>query len=219
MAAASKLMSVGVIAFSFVIGFATLYLLSPAKGEQKRKYMEELISQLINFIIFIWVGKIILHFSIFVTDPLAILAYPSDSGAFYFAVLGVAIVLLYKSKQHKTDMRGVIQSFIPVFLVASFTYEFIQLVWNDNTYAFARLIVQALLLVLWFSTLGRVQTMIQFMVLLTGWTIGMLVLWVLQPYVSVFGYIMAPWFIGLFFIFCMLFNIWTRRKRGYNGWN
>ncbi|WP_010648806.1 MULTISPECIES: hypothetical protein [Oceanobacillus] len=99
MAIASKLTAIGIIALSFAVGFLSFYLLSDLTREQKKLQVEEIISQLFNFVIFIWIGKILINLSTFISDPLSILAYPSDSKSFYFAIVSIALMLLYKSKQ------------------------------------------------------------------------------------------------------------------------
>ncbi|WP_230856172.1 MULTISPECIES: hypothetical protein [Bacillaceae] len=215
----SKLISIGIIAVSMFAGFISYYITSDLSKEQRKKHMEEMISQLINFIIFIWLGKVILNFSIFIKDPLAILAYPSNSQSFYLAVLFSGLLLVYKSKRQQLYVLEFIESFLHVFLVASFTYEFIQLVWNDNTYAFGYLVLLTVLLVLFFLTRGRIAVITIIIMILTGWTAGVLLLTFIQPFVTVFGYIMAPWFVGLFFISSILLIIFKHRKRDRNGRN
>src|SRR5690625_2609412 len=100
MASAQVLLSIAIIIISFVIGFIFFYIISPLSKEEKRKHIEELVSLLINFIIFIWVGKIIMNLAIFISDPLAVLAYPSDSSAFYIACLLIILNIIYKTKRH-----------------------------------------------------------------------------------------------------------------------
>lgn len=68
-AATFKLMSIGIIIISFVVGLIFFYMISYLSKEQRKAQIEEIVSQLINFIIFIWIGKIILNFSIFIKDP------------------------------------------------------------------------------------------------------------------------------------------------------
>ncbi|MEN1967232.1 hypothetical protein WMZ97_04045 [Lentibacillus sp. N15] len=213
MAIASKLMTIGVVVFSLAIGIVTFYIFSQAPKDQKGHYIGELVSQMVNFVIFMWIGKVLLHFSIFVTDPLAILAYPSDSSAFYFAVLCIAFLLLYKSSKRKIDILGVIGAFLPVFLIASFTYSFIQLVWNHHTYAFGQLILLMILAAAWLGMPERLLVRTQIFLLLTGWTAGVLLLYVFQPYVTVFGYIVTPWFVGLFYIISVVITLWNRKER------
>lgn len=62
MAIASKLTSIGIIAFSFAIGFLSLYYFSDLTKDEKKKHLEELLSQIINFVLLIWLGKIILTY-------------------------------------------------------------------------------------------------------------------------------------------------------------
>lgn len=200
MVIASKLIPISIIVLSFAVGIISFYVMSDLPKEQKKKQIEDLISQLVNFVIFLWLGKIILHFSIFIEDPLAILAYPSNSDSFYLAVLFIAIVLAYKSIRKKMNVTVFMESFLHVFLIASFFFEFIQLIWNDNTYAFGYLILLAVLLVLFFLIHERLAASLTIMIMLIGWSAGVLVLTFIQPFVTVFGYIMEPWFLIVFFI-------------------
>lgn len=213
---AAKITAIAVIVISLIIGVISFYIMSENPKIKKKKQMEEMISQLINFIIFIWLGKILVNITIFIKDPLAILAYPSGSYAFYLAVLFSALTLAYKAVRKQMDVIGFIQSFIPVFLVASFVYEFIQIVWQDNTYSTWYVALLAILLILFQLIKDRIATGISTMVILICWSAGMVTLTFIQPFVTVFGYIMEPWFIGLFFIASFILLIERRRR---NGWN
>src|SRR5690625_4868656 len=108
------------IAGSFIAGFIFFYLMSALSKAKKKQQAEEVTSLLINFVIYIWIGKILLNFLTFIKDPLAVLAYPSNSHAFYLALLFSGIHILYKNKRHKPDWQLFLYSFIHVFLFASF---------------------------------------------------------------------------------------------------
>ncbi|MGJ9384627.1 hypothetical protein [Salipaludibacillus sp. CF4.18] len=218
MAAVSKLMSISFIIITIIAGIISFYMMSDLQKEQKKSQIEELTSQLINFVIFIWVGKLILNFSIFMNDPMAILAYPSDSSSFYLAVLFSGLFLFYKSKKGKIDALMFMASFIHVFLVASFLYEFIQFVWNNNPYSFGYMILLAILLVLFLFIHGVTINMLLTVVLI-GWSLGLFVLTIVQPYVTVFGYIMQSWFVGVFFVIGFTIIIINQRKKVRNEWN
>ncbi|RYG74682.1 hypothetical protein EU245_00400 [Lentibacillus lipolyticus] len=218
MVVTSKLMSIGIIALSITVGFIYFYIMNDLPKQQKKKHIGDLTSQLINFIIFIWIGKIILNFSIFIKDPLAILAYPSNSDAFYLAVLFSAIILVYRSKRNQMDVPAFMESFLSVFLTASLLYEFIQLIWNNNTYAFGYLVLLCVLLVLFLLIQGRVTTSSLLMIMLTGWSSGMMLIAYTQPIATVFGYMMDPWFVGLLFITGSIVIV-KKRKGIKNGWN
>lgn len=206
-----KLKAIGIIAISFVVGFIFFYMTSPLQKELKKAQLEEMFSQLVNFIIFIWVGKIILNFSIFINDPLAILAYPSNSGAFYIAILLSTILLIYKSWRNKFDVVQLVTSFLPVFLVTSFLYEFILMMLDHNTFSFGYLTLSTILLVLFLLINERLTSRNLILVILTGWSFGVLILSYTQPFVTVFGYIMAPWFIVLFLITNLTFTFLGRK--------
>ncbi|ASK64036.1 hypothetical protein CFK37_18685 [Virgibacillus phasianinus] len=215
----SKLMAIGVIIFSMLAGFIFFYIVSDLSKAQKKRLLEEMISQLINFMIFIWLGKVLLNLSIFIKDPLAILAYPSNSNAFYLAVLFSAVVLAYKSKRRKMDVPLFMESFLPVFLVASFFYEFIQLVWHDRVYSLGYIILLTVLLITFLLVRDRISGSVLLIVMLCGWSAGVVLIAYTQPFATVFGYLMDPWFVGLFFIVSILIIIFNKRKRDRNGWN
>lgn len=212
MAATAKLISIGIIILSIIGGLVFFYMTSNLSKEHKKAQLEEMSSQLVNFIIFIWLGKIILNFSIFIKDPLAILAYPSNSEAFYLAVLFSAILLIYKSWRGKFDVLYFITSFLPVFLMASFMYEFIQLILGNNTYSFENLTLSTILLVLFLLISDRLTSRTLIITMLTGWSAGFLLLAYTQPFVTLFGYIMAPWFIGVFFIMNLVIFIISKQR-------
>lgn len=200
MAITSKLTAIGIIALSFAVGFLSFYLLSDLTREQKKLQVEEIISQLFNFVIFIWIGKILINLSTFISDPLSILAYPSDSKSFYFAIVSIALMLLYKSKQKNMQVIPLLDSFVHLFLISSFVYEFIQFVVVDNFYALGYLILLSILIAIFFLLRERFTTLKMLTVIVIVWSIGMLILGFVQPFVTVFGYIMAPWFVGLFLV-------------------
>lgn len=213
MAILSNLTIIGTIAFSLAMGFLTFYLFSNITKEQTKNHINELISQFINFVIFIWLSKIILNLSIFITDPLSILAYPSDSKAFYFAIVLQALFLLYKSKRKDMDVLPLMESFVFVFLISSFIYEFISFIVGDNTPAISYIILLSILIWIFFFIGERVNATTLLIVLITIWSFGMVILAFAQPFVTVFSYIMAPWFIGVIFVTSIFILTNKLRKR------
>lgn len=204
---ATKLSSIAIIVISIIVGCIAFYVVSDLAKVQKKKQIETITSQLINFIIFIWLGKILVNFAIFIKDPLAVLAYPSNSSAFYLAVLGSALTLTYNAKRKQMNVLVFTHSFIQVFLVASFVYEFIQIAWHNNTYSIGYMVLLTTLLILFQLIRDRINPNTLTMIMLIGWSAGLIGLTFVQPFVTVFGYIMAPWFVGLFFISCFILLI------------
>lgn len=216
MAQLSKLLPIALFIASMAGGIFIFYLTSHLSKETKKLHIEQMISELITFVIFIWLGKIIINITLFVQDPLAVLAYPSDSKAVYIAVLLSGISLYIKSKKGKIQAISLFESFLPVFLVSSFLYEFIQIVWLSKGGAIGYFILITILLALYYLIRERLGTYALFMIILSGWSFGIVLLTLIQPFVTVFGYMMAPWFIWVFFT-VHIFIIF--RKRDVNGWN
>lgn len=215
MVESTKLIAMFITITSIFGGILSFYMMSDLPKEQRKRHIEEITSQLINFLLFIWLGKIILNFPVFISDPLAILAYPSDSSAFYLAVLFSSLLLFYKSLRGQMNVVLLIQSFIFVFLIASFLYEFIQFAWYDNTYSFGYMVLLAILLILFLTAQGRIGSHTLISSLLIGWCLGIYIITTIQPFVTVFGYMVTPWFVGLFFAVSFTHLILNKRKSGY----
>lgn len=198
---------------SLAAGILAFYLLvSNESTPQKKQYVEEIVSQLINLVIYIWISKILLKISVFLQDPMAVLAYPSGSSAFYLAVFFSTVTLVYKSKRQKFDVLSFMYAFMQVFLIASFVYEFILIVWDRNTYSIGYMVLLAVLFLMILFIRNHLTKLQIMMIALIGWSVGKLALAFIMPLTMVFGYTMAPWFIILFFLVCLAFIIWNHRK-------
>jgi hypothetical protein len=195
----TKVISIIIAFISISGGILAYYMVSELPKEQRKKQINEMTSQIVNLILFIWAGKILLNFPAFIQDPLAILAYPSDSIALYLAILFSSALLFYKSRKGQLDVLMFIQTFIPIFLISSFLFEFIQFSWNAQTLSFGYMVLLAVLLVLHLLIQRKLDVYALTIVMLTGWSLGISMLHFVQPFVTAFGYLMAPWFIGVFF--------------------
>jgi len=202
--------TIAIIIISLGVGILSFYLMSGLS--KKKMYMEELVSQLINFVIFMWIGKILLNFSVFIKEPLTILAYPSNSHAFYLAVLFSIVTIGIKSKREKVDVVPFLNAFIHVFLLSSFVYEFIQIVWNNNAYSIKYMGLLAVLIVAIIVIRDRISIYRVNIFMLIGWTLGALGLAFIMPLLMVFGYTISPWFLGLILVFCLTVIMLQRKK-------
>src|SRR5690625_2410263 len=95
MASAQVLTSIAIIVMSFIIGLMFFYLTSPLSHVERKQQIEEVISLLINFVIFIWIGKIVVRFSIFIEDPLAILIFRINTYTYLFSYLIMCLLIDY----------------------------------------------------------------------------------------------------------------------------
>jgi hypothetical protein len=204
--------SIAIIILSLSVGFLSFYLMGDLSKKNKKIYMEELASQLMNFVIFMWIGKILFNFPVFIKEPLTILAYPSNSYAFYLAVFVSAITITIKSKRQKIEIVPFFNAFTHVFLVASFVYEFTQIVWNNNTYSIRYMGLLAVLIIATVFMRDRIAIYRLNIIMLVGWTLGTLGLAFIMPFTMVFGYTMATWFLGLILVICLMVIILKRKK-------
>ncbi|MBT2571759.1 hypothetical protein [Planococcus sp. ISL-110] len=202
--------------FSIVLGVAIFYLVSDLVKDQKKIRVEEAFSQIINFVLFIWLSKILLNLPLLLKDPLAVLAYPSDSRAFYLAIFFSAAFLFYGMRSGKIKGWELIQTLLHILLPASFFYEFIQLAWYDDTYALGNLILYAVLLALFLVLGDRMSPYTVVRVLLSVWAAGMLLILSIQSYSSIFSYGMKPWFIILLFMAGHFLLLLSSRRRATN---
>ena len=213
MAVMNKLTEIGLIIVSLAIGFLTFYLLSDLSKDMKKKQIDELLSQLINFVILVWVGKIVINLQTFIIDPFSVLAYPSDSKAFYFAVAAITLILLYKRIRKNFDLITFIHSFIYVFLFGSFVYEFIEVVFYNHPFAIGQLILISILIAIFLFIKTRFKVIDQIFILLTSLTIGILILIFNQPFITVFNYTIELWFVVLFYLVNSIGLMIYKRKR------
>lgn len=213
---ASRVVTIGIIAISVAVGFIVFYILSEAPKEEKKKQIDELMSLLLYFIVFIWIGKILLNFPLFIEDPLAILAYPSEANAFYLAVLFTGIIVRYKTVRNKLQLIPFANRVMFIFFATGTVYEFIQFAWNNYPYAFGNFVLFSTLFIIVFILRGRWKKSYLLGVGWGGFVIGMYVLNIVHPYVTLFGYMMNPSFIALLFVVsfgtCIFAQHW--RKNG-----
>ncbi len=206
-------LSIGLITLSWIVGFLSYYLVSNISQTEKKIQLQELVSQFINFILFIVIGKVLLNFSIFIKNPLVILTYPSNSSALYFAVLLTTITIAFKGKLKHIDVLRLLDAFVHVFLFSSFVYEFIQIIFNNNMYSIGYFIVLAVLMMIFLFIRDRVATDKAIVIMLVSWGVGILGLSSIMPLIMVFGYTIEPLFLVLFiFIFIAIYILKQRKK-------
>ncbi|HLR07699.1 MAG TPA: hypothetical protein VK136_00330 [Bacillota bacterium] len=215
MASFSVLIPIAILASSFMIGAVLFYILSPLEKAEKKEQLDAAISLLVNFVIYFWIGKILLNIVTFLHHPLTVLAYPGQSSAFYLAVLLSMIHIGVKKWLQKIDIQKMLHTFLYVFLFASFTYEFIQLIRTENhgnwNYLYLGLLFVLIMFVLFLEKHINKQTLIYSV--FTCWSFGQLLLSIWMPYTTVFGYMMAPWFLSLLFIIGVVLLFISLRNR------
>lgn len=186
------LISVAVLVISAVFG-SIIYILMNIDDDRK-KMLEELFSQFVNLLIFIIIIKVLMNLDIFTSDPLAVLAYPSSSAAFYAAIVLTGALIVYKAHKGKLDLKRFLEALIVVFLTSSMMYEFIYFIIYDSTDTFSRFIMNAIAFIIFYMLYGRFEKRNVLIITVLLWSAGLLILSVLGGTVTVFDYTMYPWF-------------------------
>lgn len=213
MAATSVLISVTMLVISFIIGVFVYFITDYHVIKDKKKNIEDVFSFFVNFIIFIWVGKIIWNLELFISDPLAVLAYPSFSGAFYIAFILSSILVVWKLKKGVITFEPFVHTLITVFIFSSFIYEFIELVWQDNLYTWRYLALLFALSMLYLIFSNRISYNLMSGLVILLWGLGQAILSITLPFTTVFGYLLDTWFFIVMSLVGMIILILEIRRK------
>ncbi|MFC4386426.1 hypothetical protein ACFOZ1_01255 [Gracilibacillus marinus] len=140
---------------SIVIGLIVFSSVSPFQKTQKKVLIDIVTTQLFQLVIAIIIGKIVLHLSLFVEDPIAVLAYPGDGNALY---IGTMLVILYNGwKYQRTNQSWTLTLYTwsVVLLTSLFTFYFLQMTIGNHPQWLELLVSFVLLLGMIIST-GKV---------------------------------------------------------------
>lgn len=211
MASTTILINIAIIFVSFLGGIVTYYNISEETKTVKKKQVEDIVSLTINFIIYIWLGKIIVNINLFISDPLAILAYPSNSYAFYLATIFIIINLFYRKYRHDEQITIIIQAFVPIFLSTLFFYEIFQVTIENKPFNKSYLVFITILMISYIALYGKIPHALQSYVYGIVLLLGQLLLTLLYK-ITIFGYRLLPiYFISLLII--VIFFIILQKKR------
>ena len=199
------------IVISFVVGALFYYVLKEDTRQNKRKQIEEVGSQIINFIMYIWIGKIILKNPPFIKDPMAVLPYPSDSKAFYFATICIFIHIYLKFRNKQEEKFQLLQTFLPIFIVSQFTYEFMQIVFFEMKPNWLLLIFYACLIFLYMILNNKLSERKIQLTILTFLLMGNSLLAIFTR-TYVFGYPLHAIYFVLMFIWMLAFIIINNKR-------
>ncbi|MFL0504775.1 hypothetical protein ACH0B5_03420 [Ureibacillus sp. 179-F W5.1 NHS] len=211
MASTAKVISLASIFFSIIVGLLIYYWISPSNKEEMKIQFEKVVNFLLNFIIFMWIAKVVLNITIFIKDPLAVLAYPADSTAFYLAIIASFTRLVFKQKN--LNLFNFLSVLLPVVLTASFMFEFTQFIQDHNWYSLTNMIVFMILVTFFYYFIDKISPLNLYLILLISWLTGTLIMYFTQPYVSFFGYLLSLPFIFSFFLFNLSVLIYHKLKR------
>ncbi|WP_035513006.1 hypothetical protein [Halalkalibacillus halophilus] len=212
MAATTTILSVATLIVSFFISTLLFIGLSPLKMNVNKEYVEEVITFIINTTLLIWTGKVLFNLSLFLNDPIAVLAYPSGSRDLYFGVFIASLILLYYSKRKDLQLHIFVYTLVGITLFASLSYTFIDLIWHENSFTFPYLIVLVLSAVGYTISTNLLSLNQVSALTITFWGVGQLYLVFTLPFITLFSYMVSPWFVGFILIIGIFIILKQSRK-------
>ncbi|MDC3424344.1 hypothetical protein NC797_07455 [Aquibacillus sp. 3ASR75-11] len=197
---------------SLGMGLVWFGFTSPFSKTETKKRLDEVGNLLIAFVISLFIGKIIINFSTFINDPLAILAYPSDSKAFYIAFLFTGLYAKIKIVKGSQHFFALLFSWINVFFAASFVYEFVQIIWGSSVHTWGYLGLLFVFLIIIISLQGQLPIEMLVFIAVLGWSAGQ---WLLSIFsnTTVFQFNLHPWFYGIICIGSIFLIIYKRKVK------
>lgn len=202
--------SIGLLIASFLIGIGYFYIQSDRSKKTRKKQIEVVSSILINIVIYVWVGKVLVNLPKFVSDPLAILAYPSNANAFYVAsVLGL-INIIINIKKKKIDLNTYIEAFIPIFIGASLIFEFINYIQDGTLNSLMYFLLLILLIGIQLILHKKLLVVKLNLIITIIWSSVKLALSLIYSYTTIFNYLIHP----IYFVIIIILAIYCLNRKG-----
>jgi hypothetical protein len=210
LATTAVMKTVGMLVASFLLGMGLFFVLSPNEKQVKKQQLEEVLSYIIQFIIYLWIGKAIIFFPKVIQDPIAVLAYPSNSTAFYLASIFTLLHLVYKIRKGTVDAIRLFEVFVTVWIGAMFTYEFLSIIINGQPIDayFIGLIGLVIFLVIIYEKMRPLQ---RDFLLIFLWLLLAGVISLGKGYIVLFGFLLQPIYFFVLIGF-LLILIWKKRN-------
>ncbi|KGP71233.1 hypothetical protein [Pontibacillus yanchengensis] len=182
------------LAVSLLLGVILFQVLSPFSKSYVKQLTNELSSFFFAFVVSIWLAKIVVNIGTFMNDPRAVLAYPSNSNAFYLAfvfILPYSMLYVYRRNLNRNHI-GI--ALFYVFILASIFYEFANIVVDQNV---AVHVIQLGILVVTLIVLLSSQyflTRLSLYISITVFTIGYLIVASIFAQTHILLYTVDTWF-------------------------
>ncbi|SHM65851.1 hypothetical protein [Gracilibacillus kekensis] len=121
---------------SFVIGCILFYFLSPFDKKQTRQLLDTASNILFTLIISLWIGKVLWNIDVFLSDPMAVLTYPSNTMALYLALILTIGYSWWKWIRTFRSYQGHLYVLITIFLLASFLHSFMEQIFFQTSWQY-----------------------------------------------------------------------------------
>lgn len=214
MATTTALLFVGKFALSFIFAIIMFYIMDEEDAKVKRKKIDDLLSLLLQFIIYIWLAKMIWDLPMLFRHPFSVLAYPSNSTHFYTATVLTSLHFYWQHRHDKSAIQARLNMFIRVALLALFMYEFLEIILNPYTQLdlyFVLLTVIVALMTLYQKKAWATPLMFNI------WLLMVFILSLSKGYYQVFNYFIHPIYFIVMLIGLSSLYLILNKSRGKNA--
>ncbi|MBB5174045.1 hypothetical protein [Texcoconibacillus texcoconensis] len=115
-----------IIATGLFIGYFLLTYVSSFKEDRWKSLRETVVNGVIWFIFSFLFGSILFHIETFLSDPLAVLSYPSGGQELYLSILVVIGYFVYASVQKNIPIHLYLHALLTPLFSSSFLYAFFE---------------------------------------------------------------------------------------------
>src|SRR5699024_12691843 len=98
----SVMLSIGILFASFLGGILFYYVVDHNDKQHKKYELDQFLNVRIQFILYLWLMKIIAQFSMVFQDPMCVLAHLANSMHFLFASVTLLVHLWFKYRINKS---------------------------------------------------------------------------------------------------------------------
>lgn len=106
----------------------------------------------------------------------------------------------------------ILEAFVPVFLGASFIYEFVQIFWYEDRYTWLYIGLITALILFFLLVEGHVARWKLSLYIMILWCLGQMILSFVMPFATVFSYIISPWYVGALLLLIGSLFVYLNRK-------
>lgn len=186
----AQMTTIGILVSSLGAGAWLVALLSDKKGQ-----LSHAISIIADFLIFLWASKLALNVHHLIREPVAVLSRPADSAAFYTASLLTGIILVFRIWRDRSD-PGILLFLLRLWFLSSFLFEFTEFVIGSHPANLINLFLYGGLSL--FSVRKALPPDRLMVMSLLLWAAGGLSTLLIQPVLTMFGFLISPWFFLIF---------------------
>lgn len=185
---------------SFIIGLLLFWLACSWEKKYKRYYIDLVLSSLLFFTISLWGSKILINWSLFLDDPMAIVTFPSTTSSFYLAFCLMVAYVMYLSRKSGFKLFMFLHSFVVIFVMASFSFLFTQYLFSNIPVSLLELSLHFILLLTWLIIHPNVQ---QYLLASAGIVCLAIIKWMIliEKGTTVFGFPLSANFYAIISLF------------------